>query len=177
MRDRDHLLWLAINKKTKCLEQKHLPAPPANTRERSQEGSIAKQTRARIVAEAKSEEHKRSVVTGLAQQTKNLGVEQLSSKKMRAINIESCIDLHGCTQKQAEHSVREFLYKSFFARKTWVKIITGKSGVLFHFVPDLLVEYRMFVSACARAPQSDGGSGALYVRIRKWDGKSSASKN
>ncbi|MDR0624845.1 MAG: Smr/MutS family protein [Holosporales bacterium] len=169
--EEDHAFWLAVNKETKPLNKKRtVPTPHSITQsqEPSEKISTLKGAKLRIKAELAGSEYKAGVVKRLAEQKRNFGVEKLLLKKIKKVTIDGCLDLHGSTQTQAANSVHNFLYKNYFLQKTWVKIITGKSGILFHFVPILLeAECAVFVSGYAHASQNDGGSGALYVRIRR----------
>ncbi|MDR1597772.1 MAG: Smr/MutS family protein [Holosporales bacterium] len=114
-----------------------------------------------------------SVDTLLAEHAPHLdgscfGLEHLQQRKQKKrIVPEGHIDLHGFTQVDAANALRRFLYVSQLHSKSWVKIITGKSGVLKQTVPILLQQFSEFVSGYAEAPRDDGGAGALYVRIRK----------
>jgi DNA-nicking Smr family endonuclease len=94
------------------------------------------------------------------------GFEDISAKKRRQIFTEGTLDLHGFTQAQSEAELRRFLYVSQLQGKIWVKVITGKSGVLRQRGPDLFKKNGALMSAYTEARSEDGGSGAFYVRIR-----------
>jgi DNA-nicking Smr family endonuclease len=93
------------------------------------------------------------------------GLVQLRNKSN--IKIEANIDLHGCTQTEARLTLRKFFFQSQISEKRWVKVITGKSGVLFQNSFDLLKENADLVSGYTYAKDKDGGKGAIYVRIRQ----------
>lgn len=97
----------------------------------------------------------------------SLGLDKIPQKKARHILIEGTLDLHGLTQEQAQESLKCFFYKSQLQGKRWVKVITGKSGILFQKTPQFLQEISLFVSGYLYARACDGGTGALYIRIRK----------
>ena len=96
----------------------------------------------------------------------HFGVDRILPKKTKSIVIEAFLDLHGDTRAQAKENLFQFLYKNQLLGRRWVRVITGKSGVLCQEVPSWLEEYSSLVSGYTQAPQQDGGRGALYVRIR-----------
>jgi DNA-nicking Smr family endonuclease len=96
----------------------------------------------------------------------SLGVEQVSKRQKRKITPEGMIDLHGMSQSQAFDQLQRFLYIGQLQGKTWVKIITGKSGVLRSSVPVMLQQMSNLVSGITESKPKDGGEGALYVRLR-----------
>ena len=89
------------------------------------------------------------------------------------ISIEGTIDLHGLNQVEAHQRLWRFLDTAFRSGKRTVLVITGKGvegeGVLRRSVPRWLEgsDFLTFVSGSQEAHISHGGSGALYVRIRK----------
>ena len=94
--------------------------------------------------------------------------------------IDARIDLHGLTQAQAHGRLRGFLSQAQAQGLSLVLVITGKGapggspgwdgrGVLRRVVPQWLSfpEFRPLVVGFEEAHASHGGSGALYVRVRK----------
>ena len=95
--------------------------------------------------------------------------------------IDARIDLHGLTQYQAHQHLTSFIYQSQAMGYSLVLVITGKGmdnshspygddrGVLRRMVPQWLSlpDMRSCVVGFDQAHVSHGGSGALYVRIRK----------
>lgn len=83
--------------------------------------------------------------------------------------IEARLDLHGMTQAQAHRALARFLVQAQKAGQRLVLIITGKSGVLYGAVPRWLEEGENSarVLAAARARPQHGGTGALYVFLRR----------
>ncbi|MDR0632572.1 MAG: Smr/MutS family protein [Holosporales bacterium] len=98
---------------------------------------------------------------------KRFGLTKLSNKKIKKGDIVAELDLHGYTLIQAEYAIRDFLYKNYMLGTTFVKIITGKSGVLCSRTPEFLRKYAKFASGYTHARRDDGDGGALYVRIRR----------
>lgn len=95
--------------------------------------------------------------------------------------IDSRIDLHGLTQHQAHDRLRGFLRLAQQQGHTFVLVITGKGGsgamaaymdergILRRVVPQWLAmaDLRTIVLGFEEAHLTHGGSGALYVRLRK----------
>ncbi|MDR0631176.1 MAG: Smr/MutS family protein [Holosporales bacterium] len=104
------------------------------------------------------------------EERRSFGIETVSKKNRRKIVVEGTLDLHGFTTAEAARELQKFLYVSQYHGKTWVKVITGKSGVLRQCIPELIQSNGSLVSSVAEAKPSDGGSGAVYVRIRKGRG-------
>jgi DNA-nicking Smr family endonuclease len=97
--------------------------------------------------------------------------------------IDSAIDLHGMNQAEAHHALRGFLVFAQSQGARLVIVVTGKGarertssslwidepGVLRRLVPHWLREsdLRSVVLGFEEAGRAHGGSGALYVRLRK----------
>ncbi|SFU08890.1 Smr/MutS family protein [Mesorhizobium sp. YR577] len=89
--------------------------------------------------------------------------------------IEGRVDLHGLTQDQAYSLLLSFLTRAYAGGVRYVLVITGKGsssggeGVLRRAVPAWLMTppFRMFVSSHDHAARNHGGSGALYIRLRR----------
>jgi len=90
-----------------------------------------------------------------------------------ALPVESRIDLHGCTAAQAEQRLKTFISGAARIGLRCVLVITGKGtggeGVLRRHVPVWLKQPPVadHVLAIAPAQPKDGGTGALYVMIRR----------
>lgn len=93
-------------------------------------------------------------------------LESIPKRTTRSVRIEASLDLHGMSQKEAEQSIFRFLHFHQQRRTRWVRIITGKSGILRQVVPDILSRYAFFTSGYTHPKPHQGGVGALYVRIR-----------
>jgi DNA-nicking Smr family endonuclease len=96
--------------------------------------------------------------------------------------IEAVIDLHGMRQTEAHHALLAFLRRSQAGGLKVVLVITGKGaagavqdfpfgerGVLRRMVPHWLrlPDLRPLVVGFDEAAPHHGGSGALYVRLRR----------
>ncbi|CBI75798.1 conserved protein of unknown function [Bartonella clarridgeiae 73] len=90
--------------------------------------------------------------------------------------IEARIDLHGLIQDEAYRCLKEFLQSSHQRGLRYVLVITGKGrshgsdGVLCQFVPYWLSTpiFQCYVHAFEQAVHRHGGSGALYIQLRRF---------
>ena len=104
--------------------------------------------------------------------------------------IDAALDLHGLTQAEAHHALRGFLRHSQARGARLVIIVTGKGGpldevgqwpnergVLRRLTPQWLREpdLRSVVLGFEEAGRAHGGSGALYVRLRRFQSPSARS--
>jgi len=100
---------------------------------------------------------------------------KLNSKKNKKnkAKIDARLDLHGMTQERAFNSLSVFIEESFIRNKKKLLIITGKGkdskGVLKRMLPLWLDGYnfKKYIESIEEAKLSDGGSGALYIYLKK----------
>jgi DNA-nicking Smr family endonuclease len=98
------------------------------------------------------------------------------------VDVDDVIDLHGMTQAQAHRALESFLWRAAGSGAKIVLIITGKGnpqsadddgtrerGVLRRYAPQWLraSSLRSIVLSVEEAARPHGGSGALYVRLRR----------
>jgi DNA-nicking Smr family endonuclease len=105
------------------------------------------------------------------------GLDKRTAQRLRRgqVQIEARLDLHGLTQAEAHHALNGFLVDAQAAGKRSVLVITGKGraeqgyGVLRRAVPHWLnlPHNRSRIIAVHTAQPRHGGSGALYVLLRK----------
>jgi|GEM_PF-6865143 len=87
--------------------------------------------------------------------------------------IESSLDLHGLTELEAQEKTRTFIQTSQAYQCRVVLLITGKGmrglSILKGSCVDWLISapLNQWVIAFASATDADGGSGALYVMLKK----------
>ena len=103
--------------------------------------------------------------------------------------IGGTLDLHGMRQAEAHLALRRFLAKAQQQGSQFVVVITGKGnrnyersisdpseprthGILRLAVPQWMAteEFRRFIVGYSEAAPTHGGSGALYVQIRRMKG-------
>jgi DNA-nicking Smr family endonuclease len=93
--------------------------------------------------------------------------------KRGQVELEQTLDLHGQTQDQAHRRLRAFVAEAQASGSRCVLVVTGKGletgGTLRHMVPRWLNEEpnRARVLAYSPAQPRHGGSGALYVLLRR----------
>ena len=105
------------------------------------------------------------------------GVDKRLAERLKRgqLEIEGMLDLHGLTQEEAHRQLDGFLAAAAHAGRRCVLVITGKgvwreaAGVLRESVPRWLNEApnRARVLAIAQAQPRHGGSGALYVLLKR----------
>ena len=114
------------------------------------------------------------------------GLDRSSAIKLAKgrFTVQGKLDLHGMTQRQAHAALIDFIQASFDDRKRNLLVITGKGrskgqgevaeygkreGILKSIVPKWLDEspLRGLVLAFTTSQREHGGTGALYVLLRK----------
>jgi DNA-nicking Smr family endonuclease len=108
------------------------------------------------------------------------GIDRTTRTKLAKgrIAIEGKVDLHDLTQSEAHALLLSFLHRAYADGRRHVLVVTGKGaslgseGILRRAVPGWLATppFRMLVSAHEPAASRHGGSGALYVRLRRREG-------
>ncbi len=91
--------------------------------------------------------------------------------------IDGVLDLHGMRQDEAHRALLNFIHRKVHDGAVVVMVITGKGGmardgekgVLKRLVPHWLSDpgQRRYVLGFEDAAQHHGGTGALYVRLRR----------
>jgi DNA-nicking Smr family endonuclease len=95
------------------------------------------------------------------------------------VGVDDTLDLHGYRQDQAHRVLRDFLIRAQTRGAKLVLVVTGKGrtaaepGVLRRAVPLWLEapDLRSVVVGFGEATPTHGGSGALYVRLRRKERK------
>jgi DNA-nicking Smr family endonuclease len=105
-----------------------------------------------------------------------VGVDRRLADRLRRgrLPIQSTLDLHGLTQSEAHAAVQGFVVRAAERGLRTVLIVTGKGrrdgvGVLKSALPRWLNEtpLRPFVLALSQARPEHGGTGALYVLLKR----------
>ena len=105
-----------------------------------------------------------------------VGVDRSLAERLRRgrLPIQSTLDLHGLTQSEAHAAVQGFVARAIDRGLRTVLIVTGKGrrdggGVLKAALPRWLNEapLRPFVLALSEARPEHGGTGALYVLLKR----------
>jgi DNA-nicking Smr family endonuclease len=103
------------------------------------------------------------------------GIDRANAERLKRGKhpIEARLDLHGMTQDEAHRALAVFIRGARAGGKRCVLVITGRGragdGVLRSAVPRWLdePEMRPHLLAIAKAQPRDGGTGALYVMLRR----------
>lgn len=105
------------------------------------------------------------------------GIDRPTRQKLAKgrLPIEGKVDLHGLTQVEAHALLLSFLHRAYADGRRHVLIVTGKGsslgseGVLRRAVPAWLATppFRGIVGGYEPAARGHGGSGAIYVRLRR----------
>ena len=103
------------------------------------------------------------------------GIDRANAERLKRGNhrIDARLDLHGMTQDEAHRALAFFIRAARADGKRCVLVITGRGsaggGVLKAAVPRWLhePEFRPHLLAIAAAQPRDGGSGALYIMLRR----------
>lgn len=104
-----------------------------------------------------------------------VGLDRASAERLKRgrYPIEARLDLHGMTQEEAHRALNGFIGRSRAIGRRVVLVITGhgrfSGGILKAAVPRWLNEpgLRRHVLAMTKAQPRDGGTGALYLLLRK----------
>lgn len=113
--------------------------------------------------------------------TDNIDRRTAEKFKRGEFPIERTLDLHGLTEKEAFSAVDDFIRHAYMQKLRCVLIVTGKGinhendawyekkGILKECVPGWLnnPELRPLILGISYAKQEDGGTGALYVLLRR----------
>jgi DNA-nicking Smr family endonuclease len=172
--EEERALWESVAKQAKPLRKKHrasdsqAPSPAAETPVADK--AVAHPKSAIPVAVPLP---KKPAVPPLAP----LGRRERSQLSKGKKEIEARLDLHGMTHARAHRALSGFLHQAHGDGLTFVLVITGKGkigneserGVLRRQVPQWLSQpdFRTFVVGFEEAHIGHGGTGALYVRIRR----------
>ena len=105
------------------------------------------------------------------------GLDKRTAQRLRRgrINVEAQLDLHGFKQDEAHMALNRFLTQSSNVGRRCVLVITGKGalsqggGVLRKMVPLWLNENtnRKFVLSFTYSTPADGGTGAIYILLKR----------
>ncbi len=181
--DRD--LWQAALRDVKPLRKHKPPAAPEKSPARAAATAPAAPAREIKPADLKPSSLKKlPPITG----PRAPGLDKASAERLKRgqYPIEARIDLHGMTQDDAHRALGGFIAHSAQRGLRCILVITGKGlrrlveeesggsrvgeiGILRNAVPRWLNEApnRARILAFGTAQQRDGGSGALYVLLRR----------
>ncbi|MDQ2994597.1 MAG: Smr/MutS family protein [Pseudomonadota bacterium] len=119
-------------------------------------------------------DHISALVTGdteLSFRRSGISEQILRELKKGKIRIDGALDLHGATVDEARDMLQAFLLEAHHAKCHCVRIIHGRGShggeaVLKNHVNAWLHQLPQILAFCS-APRHDGGTGAVYVLLRK----------
>ncbi|MCG7392734.1 Smr/MutS family protein [Microvirga sp. ACRRW] len=168
-------LWSHVARHVKPMKGKTLPPEPEP--EEVTATAPAPQVRLALPAPLPAPQPKKPSLPPLAP------VERKTLQALRRgrKDVDSVIDLHGMRQEEAHFALISFLHRAQNSDYSVVLVITGKGGpssagglfdergVLRRMVPHWLrlPDLRSLVIGFEEASPQHGGSGALYVRLRR----------
>jgi len=106
-----------------------------------------------------------------------VGKDVMSKLREGKFSYQAYLDLHGLSKEEAEKELLNFITRSYSLGKRCVLVIhgkgynsKGKGPILKEMVPKWLQRspVRKLVLAFCSARPYDGGTGALYVLLRRW---------
>lgn len=103
------------------------------------------------------------------------GIDRSNARRLQRgqMHIEDKLDLHGLSQDQAHRNLISFISRAVHQNLRHVLVITGKGrdgqGVLRQQVPKWLKDAPLapHINAISHAQPQDGGTGALYIRLKR----------
>lgn len=178
--DRD--LWQRVVESINPIKSNKLKKPiPKKTASKSKSGKDMNTKKTRVVGATDFVQPDRQDVNPKNLKPLELGdvsvLDGNNAKRFRAgnIDIEATLDLHGLNQQQAQNALEAFLTSCQASSKRCVLVITGKGSraggesVLKQKLPIWmnLPHNRSKVVSIAPAKRQHGGSGAVYVWLRR----------
>lgn len=174
LKDHDSAVWKAAMRDVRPLSSRKPAVPPAPTP--APPAAPMKKTRlaGRVPASSPARPAPPAATPDISH-GRAVGIDRRSAERLRRghLPIEGRLDLHGMTQAAAVERLAEFIARAEGTGKRCVLVITGKGlasgGVLRDQVPRWLnlPPNRARVLAFDYARQQDGGSGALYVLLKR----------
>lgn len=168
--EEDRIVWTAVARTAKPLKGKALPAEAiAEPVTKAENEKLFRETlQAAAPPVAAPAAKPKAAPRHFDQQTR----DKLTKGRLP---IEARVDLHGMTQGEAHGLLFSFLQRAHSAGIRYVLVITGKGasfgseGALKRAVPAWLATplFRPLVSGHDDAARQHGGSGALYIRLRR----------
>jgi DNA-nicking Smr family endonuclease len=174
LNDEERALWEGVARQTKPLRNKSRPVKMHGATPPASPPPLKPAMASRPIVPTQVPKAVKPAVPPLAP----LGRRERSKLSRGKSEIDARLDLHGMTQVRAHHALLGFLQRAHHDGLTFVLVITGKGtmsggeferGVLRRQVPHWLSlpEFRALVIGFEEAHVGHGGSGALYVRIRR----------
>lgn len=191
----DAALWRHITSNIKPLKsraKKRVPIAPAPERPAAEPARAEKPRLASVSIGGNAPERPAVTVTPSLEPGVAAGIDRNTFQKFRtgSMAIDGTLDLHGMTQAEAHDSLIRYIGASYRMGRRCLIVITGKGlrggdsdggdrrdlfrptggrGILQQAVPKWLnqLDLRPMILAIAHAQPKHGGTGALYVLLRR----------
>lgn len=185
----DHDLWAEVTKTVTPADREDvmpLAKQPRHPSEAKNTAKKARQKKAPVTSAHRPIASKSTLGTPVhpadlrsAEPYMRAGIDNASARRLvkGVFEIDDQIDLHGQTEAQAHRQLQQFILRASSRQLRTLLIITGKGaqgmGVLRRKVPEWLKDepLKSHILAISQASPKDGGSGALYVRLRRQRGQ------
>lgn len=171
--DNDKALFLEAIGDVKRLKTRHAPPVTKKVSPRARQAEDDEQS---VMEELLSDPTEQQLLeSGEHLSWTRPGVQKTVLRKLRTgrFSIQAELDLHGLTQKQAREELLTFIQESRDRGRLCLRIIHGKgrkqdfrAPVLKPSVDHWLRHHKQTLAFCSARPD-DGGTGAVYVLLRK----------
>lgn len=175
--DDDDRLWQAVSGGVEPLQSKRKRAPVARPPATPGAKPITKLAQTRPAPVRAAPPPPRPAALPPLDKSRPAGIDKRTAERLKRgkLGVEARLDLHGLTQAEAHRRLDHFLAEAYDTGVRTAIIITGKGrisqdgGILRQMVPRWLNQApnRGRVVAISEAQPKDGGTGALYVRVKK----------
>jgi DNA-nicking Smr family endonuclease len=175
--EEDRILWHTVASTATPLKGKAVPmtSAPIKEPEPAPPGTSSQRFAAELSKAAEVKRPKPAVPAPPQQQIDAPTRNKLAKGR---VVIEGKVDLHGLTQSEAHSMLLGFLHQAYAHDRRHVLVVTGKGasfgseGVLKRAVPAWFATppFRALVGGYHDAARHHGGTGALYVRLRRRKG-------
>ncbi len=175
LNDEDLELWYYVSQSVEPLPGKEAITPPIiKQTENSPKETVSIEDLEKLVAQTQKPNKSKTKYDYIKHGTMS-GVDKSTAKRLTGgkFHVEAQLDLHGKTQDEALHLLRNFINNSHSSGKRNVLVITGKGnkndGILKNQVPRWLnnTGLRERIIMFSYAKPRHGGDGALYILLKK----------
>ena len=175
--DDDAELWRVVTGGIEPLKSNRKRAPAPRPPAPAAAKPIAKVEQTRPTPVKATPPPQRSTALPPLDKVRPAGIDKRTAERLKRgkLGVEARLDLHGLTQAEAHRRLDHFLAEAYDGGVRMAIIITGKGrisqdgGILRQMVPRWLNQppNRGRVVAISEAQPKHGGTGALYVRVKK----------
>ena len=176
--DDDKILWEKVTQNVRRMNPQpafQTPKQRGGPKTRTQKTSLTNRSQSVQTGHAKAKTLPDKKILADFRLGETSGIDRKSARRMKRgqAPIEDRLDLHGLSQEQAQKKVKAFIGSAVQKNFRHVLIITGKgrdgNGILREKVPEWLKDAPLcyHLNAISYAQPKDGGTGALYIRLKR----------